>query len=112
MGRKSVLIGLLVFLLAVIFVMPGYCDDPTQKLGRGIANMLTFPVEMLLQTSRVNNTDGPVAGATWGVLKGLSMTVVRLAVGVYEVLTFPVPMPAGYEPILNDPEFVFEESNW
>jgi putative exosortase-associated protein (TIGR04073 family) len=112
MAKRSILIGLFISLLAITFVAPGYCDDPLKKLGRGISNVGTFPLEVLLQTSRVNTTDGPVAAATWGILKGVGMSVVRLAVGCYEVISFPFPVPEGYQPILTDPEFVFEESNW
>jgi len=112
MMGKTVLITLIVFLLASAFTVPGYCDDPLKKLGRGICNMCTFPFELLLQTSRVNNTDGPMAAATWGVLKGISMSFIRLGTGVYETVTFPIPMPKDYAAILKDPEFMFEEQNW
>ena len=112
MTRRTILIGLIVFLLVIAFAVPGYCDDPLKKLGRGICNTLTFPFELFLQVSRVNTSDGPMAGATWGVLKGIGMSCTRLGVGVYEILTFPVPAPKDYAPILKDPEFMFEEANW
>ncbi len=112
MTNKIVLIGLILFLLAAVFTAPGYCDDAVKKLGRGLCNMGTFPCEVFLQVSRVNNTDGPLAAATWGILKGVGMSIFRLGVGVYEVATFPIPGPEHYGPILTDPEFVMEESNW
>ena len=112
MTKRTVFIGLIVFLLTIAFTVPGYCDDPTKKLGRGLCNMVTFPFELCLQTSRVNNSDGPMAAATWGLLKGIGMSCVRLGVGVYEVLTFPIAEPKDYAPILRDPEFMFEEQNW
>ena len=74
--------------------------------------MLTCPLEVFKQSSDVNNSDGPWAGLTWGVFKGLSMTVVRFAVGAYEVVTFPMPFPKDFKPILTDPEFFWEEYNW
>jgi len=112
MTKRAVLTGLIVFLLAVTFASFGYCDDPLKKLGRGICNVGTFPLEVPLQVSRVNTTDGPMAASTWGVLKGLEMTVARLGAGLYEVVTFPFPYPKDYAPILKDPEFMFEEQNW
>ncbi|MFA6320866.1 MAG: exosortase system-associated protein, TIGR04073 family [Candidatus Omnitrophota bacterium] len=112
MARRTISIGLIVILLAVLAAAPGYCDDPLKKLGRGIANIGTFPMEVLLQISRVNNSDGPIAACTWGLLKGVGMSGVRLAVGAYETVTFPIPLPKHYGPILKDPEFMFEECNW
>jgi len=112
MARRTFSIALIVFLFVVMVATPGHCDDFLKKLGRGIANIATFPIEILLQTSRVNNTDGPVAAATWGVLKGVGMSGVRLLVGVYETVTFPIPLPPHYGPILKDPEFMFEEVNF
>ena len=112
MTKKAVLIALIVFVLAIAFTVPGYCDDPMKKLGRGICNMLTFPFEIPLQISRINNTDGPMAARTWGVLKGFGMAGVRLMAGVYETVTFPFPVPKDYAPMLKDPEFMFEEQNW
>ncbi|MDD5428636.1 MAG: exosortase system-associated protein, TIGR04073 family [Candidatus Omnitrophica bacterium] len=112
MAKRIIIIGLLVISVAVLAAAPGYCDDALKKLGRGIANMATFPFEMLLQPSRVNNSDGPVAACTWGVLKGVGMSGIRLLVGAYETVTFPIPLPKHYGPILTDPEFMFEESNW
>ena len=112
MTRKTVLITLIVFLLVVAFTVPGYCDDPMKKLGRGLCNTITFPFEMCLQVSRVNATDGPMAASTWGILKGAGMSLVRLSVGLYETVSFPFPAPKDYAPILKDPEFFFEEANW
>ena len=112
MARRTILIGLIVILFAVVFAVPGYCDDPVKKLGRGLSNVLTFPFEIFLQASRVNNSDGPVAAATWGLLKGVGMSGARLLTGVYEVITFPVPVPKDFAPIMKDPEFMFEEYNW
>ena len=112
MTRKTVLIALILFLLTIAFTVPGYCDDPMKKLGRGLCNTFTFPFEFFLQVSRVNETDGPMAASTWGVLKGISMSFIRLSVGLYETVTFPIPEPKDYAPILKDPEFMFEEANW
>ena len=88
------------------------CGDPLKKLGRGVCNAVTFPFEIPNQIQRTNNTDGPMAAYTWGVLKGVGMTALRAVVGVYEIVTFPFPFPEGYKPILTDPEFIFEDQNW
>ena len=111
MGKKIFVIGL-IFLIVISLAMPAYCDDPLKKLGRGICNVITCPFELFLQSSRVNNSDGAMAALTYGILKGVAMTGLRAVVGVYEVVTFPIPVPKNYGPILKDPEFFFEEQNW
>ncbi len=108
MARRTILIGLMLFLLTAAFAAPAYCNDPAKKLGRGLCNMCTFPAEMYYQLKETNENGGIFAAITWGILKGVSMSVVRLAVGVYEVVTFPFPVPKDYMPILTEPEFVGE----
>ncbi|MDD5422135.1 MAG: exosortase system-associated protein, TIGR04073 family [Candidatus Omnitrophota bacterium] len=110
--RKILLIAGLIFLLSVLFTTPAYCGDAIKKLGRGLCNVVTCPFELPLQISRVNNSEGPAAASTWGVLKGIGKMGIRVVVGVYEVATFPLPFPKDYTPILVDPEFFFEEENW
>jgi putative exosortase-associated protein (TIGR04073 family) len=89
---------------------PGFCNsDAWRKLGRGLANMVTFPLELLNQVSRTNISDGPMAAVTWGLVKGVGMTGFRALVGVYETVTFPFPCPKDYKPILTEPEFFLEE---
>ncbi len=82
--------------------------DPIRKLGRGISNCLTFPIEILNQIAKTNNNDGPVAAITYGAVKGIVMGIFRAVIGGYEVITFPLPFPEWYRPILTDPEFMLE----
>jgi len=110
--RNKLIVGVIAVLLMACFTQNAYCDDALKKLGRGIANVGTCPLELFLQASNVNKTDGPVAGFTYGILKGFAMTGWRLAVGVYEIISFPVPFPKDYAPIIKDPEFIFEDMNW
>jgi len=106
------LIIALIFILSFVFVNAGQCDDPMKKLGRGACNVVTCPLEIFEQMKRVNNSEGPFASITYGLLKGIGMTGVRAVVGVYEIATFPIPFPKNYRPILKDPEFFFEETFW
>ena len=87
-------------------------NGPVTKLGRGICNMATFPLEILEQISRVNKTDGPFAASTVGVLKGFGWAIGRACAGVFEVATFMLPGPKNYEPILNDPEYFLDTTNF
>lgn len=107
-----------IFMIALVslFIMNlsgnAFCDDQLKKLGRGLSNVLTCPLELPEQTSRTNNSDGPFAALTVGVLKGLGMTVARACVGIYEAATFLMPYPKDFKPILKDPEYFLENSNF
>lgn len=87
-------------------------NDMVRKLGRGAANILTFPGELYNQMEKVSCQSGAFAGLTWGLVRGVGMMGLRVVVGVYEVATFPVPVPAGYRPILTDPEFFFTDASF
>ena len=50
--------------------------------------------------------DNAFAGLTLGLAKGLGMTLVRTGSGIFEIATFPFPLPEDYKPIL-EPEYVF-----
>ena len=90
---------------------PSYVSGALRKLGRGIANIATCPVELPRTVERVCLKDGYVAGATVGVLQGLWRTVLRGVVGAFEVVTFPAAIPNGFDPILK-PEFAFGHDTW
>jgi putative exosortase-associated protein (TIGR04073 family) len=78
------------------------CAGPEQKLGRGISN--TFEItrfgEMRRSIEQTAVFESPSAGYTAGAVRGLNRTVARTGVGLFEVVTFPFPMPgSGYGPI-------------
>ncbi len=78
------------------------------KLFRGIANAATGWLEIPNQMSDSWKADGPGAGLTWGFVKGIGFAVARSVIGAYEIITFPVPVPARYAPVM-EPEFVVED---
>ncbi|MBF0493967.1 MAG: exosortase system-associated protein, TIGR04073 family [Candidatus Omnitrophica bacterium] len=82
--------------------------SPVTKLGRGIANVVTCPLELFAGMKKGADEHGVVGSLTTGVLYGICGTVKRLAVGAYETVTFPVPLPSGYKPILTNPEYEWE----
>ena len=116
---KRLLLVMFMALLIINFAMPAFCDGPAAKLdgpvtklGRGLCNMVTFPLEFPEQISRTNRSDGPFAACTVGVLKGLGWMVGRACIGVYEAATFMFPVPKDYQPILCDPEYFLENSSF
>ena len=89
----------------------GYMEGATRKLGRGICNVATGPLELVRTPSLVNQQDGGLAGATIGVVQGVWAMAAREVVGVYEVATFLIPLPKGFRPIVT-PEFVYANGDW
>lgn len=71
-----------------------------RKLGRGIANMATGVVEVPKNISREWRKSDPGTGVIVGGVKGVGWAATRFAVGAYETVTFPVPAPGNYEPLL------------
>jgi len=100
---------ILAMIAVIFFASISYADSPLRKLGRGAANILTCPIEIVYRVGEANDESGPIAAFTWGILNGLYRTCVRGVVGVYEVVSFPIPMPTDYQPIITDPEFFLEE---
>ena len=92
------------FLLSVATVC--FASDPFTKLGRGVANTLTGWVELPKNIYKTSVDENAFAGVTLGLAKGAGMTIVRTGAGIYEIATFPFPLPEDYKPIL-EPEYVF-----
>lgn len=110
---KKCIAGLMVVMFVVSVVFISYADDgPVKKLGRGIANVVTSPFEIPMDMGETKDESGIFAAFTWGLLKGTVDMVKRAVVGVYEIVTFPVPLPADYKPIIDDPEFILEKEKY
>jgi putative exosortase-associated protein (TIGR04073 family) len=112
---KVKLLGLLlVFALFLPFCALAETDEAPRgqnalrKFGRGIANVLFGIVEVPNQITKVTSDQGGGAGATYGVGKGIYRWFGRELTGVYDIVTFPVPFPKGYKPIMH-PEFPVED---
>lgn len=67
-----------------------YPSKVTNKLGRGLGNVIfcwcEFPIEI---NREIQNTD-PVTGTVVGFGRGLWFTVRRLGLGVVDIVTFPI----------------------
>jgi len=102
----------LVFLLSLPALAADTDQPPSghnalRKLGRGCANVLFGAVELPNQITKANAEHGGAAGFTYGLGKGLVRWLAREAIGVYEILTFPLPV-RGYKPVMK-PEFPNED---
>lgn len=90
--------------LALTLAGSASADTAGHKAGRGLAAMTTGFLELPGNMVAETNKSGPAVGMTLGFVKGLGGIVVRELVGVYEFVTAPFPVPAGYRPILK-PEY-------
>ena len=90
---------------------PSRLDGTMRKLGRGIADVATCPLELLRTPTLLTRRDGLIAGWSIGVVQGIWRTVLRGVTGVFEVATFYAEIPDGYGPLLK-PEFVWENGDW
>ncbi|NQU43186.1 exosortase system-associated protein, TIGR04073 family [bacterium] len=114
-------IGILAVTLALILALgalaaPAQADDfyreksevdsMMTKLGRGVANVLTGWLEIPHQIGTSIRETDPVSGTFIGLFRGAAWTVARTATGVFEVVTFPFPLPESYKPIIQPPYIV------
>ncbi len=103
---KACLSATIIVVLIGLAATVCFAQDPFTKLGRGIANTLTGWIELPKNIYTTSVEDNPLAGVTLGLAKGAGMTLVRTGAGIYEIATFPFPLPEAYKPIL-EPEYVF-----
>ena len=81
-----------------------------RKLQRGFVNIALSPFEIASELHKANQKDTAIPSWMIGSVKGIGMTTGRALTGVYELVTFPFPIPSGYQPIIH-PEFPWELVN-
>lgn len=80
---------------------PSNAQGPTRKLGRGVSNLLFGWSELPATVANVNHEEGNSAAAGYGVVRGVGRSAMRMAAGVFEILTWPFPAVRGtYFPVL------------
>ena len=88
-----------------------YIDGAMRKLGRGVANVITSPGEIVRMVEIAGQKDGYLAGISVGMVQGVWRTLLRGAVGLFETATFYAEIPPHFEPMIY-PEFVFAHGSW
>ncbi len=114
--RRSTMIGMAAAVMIGIGGMPTVFaaegqSGPLRKLGRGVANIVTGPLELIRTPEMVGRRDGYYAALSVGLLEGVWRSFLRVAVGVFEVGTFFSGIPGDFEPAMR-PEFVWAHGNW
>jgi putative exosortase-associated protein (TIGR04073 family) len=91
----------LYFLFAVAVTAVGLmgCTGPEQKLSRGFDN--TFEIvrwgDLRRSVEQGAVFSSPDVNYTTGLIHGFDQSVTRIGLGVYEIVTFPIP---SYKPVL------------
>ena len=105
--------GSVIVFLILWSASPALGEEPSvperiaTKFTRGAANIATGWMEMPKQVYLVGRREGWVTGALRGPIDGLGMFIARTIAGAYEVLTFPLPLPPQYQPMLL-PEYIWQ----
>jgi len=110
MMNKIVFLTVFIFVFMISSIL--FADSAIDKLNRGFQNLITSPAEIVYginqakeqgeNTSSILPSKGVDSAILWGLPNGILRMAVRAVVGVYEVATFPFPVPSEYKPILRD----------
>ena len=74
-------------------VLVSGCAGPENKLGRGFSNVgeLTRGGELHRSIEQTGLFQSPDEGATTGFIRGFNKSMSRVGIGLYEIVTFPLP---------------------
>src|SRR5689334_12644424 len=102
-------IGVSLLAVGALAALTG-CSGPENKFGRGLANM-TEPMrggEMHRAMEQSGLWDGPSSAYTTGFARGITRTMTRTGIGIYEVVTFPLP---PYRPLLTPTHRLYPDAS-
>ena len=106
--RQPILTAALVLSLAVLAAPDAAsAQSPAHKFGRGVVNLTLGIMEVPGRMVEEGRRRGPLWAMSLGFAKGVGGFVTRELVGVYEIVTFPAPVPRGYRAIL-EPEYPWD----
>jgi putative exosortase-associated protein (TIGR04073 family) len=102
MKLKSIGFAVIFGLGVMAASLPGtaQAQDAATKFGRGIAGCALSWLELPGNIYEEGTKNGWLMGSTVGFGKGIGMVVVRTLVGVWDLVTFPIPAPDEYNSIL------------
>jgi putative exosortase-associated protein (TIGR04073 family) len=99
----------IIFVIIIVMLCaqsPCIAQNIVKKASRGVANIFTSFFEIPASIQEKLYDEGIIAAGTYGLFDGIYKCAVRAIAGVYEVATFPLPIPADYAPLVK-PEFLF-----
>lgn len=78
------------------------------KLGRGVLNIVSSPVELARNIYVRSHEKGAGYGWTMGLVEGIGRMFLRLGAGAIETVTFPFDFPTEDKSPLLEPEFAWQ----
>ena len=81
------------------------------KLGRGLLNMVSSPIEVVRQIHLTTQKETLLRGWTVGLVKGVGYGIARLGNGAVDTLTFPFKWPDANRAPLMQPEYVWDNTD-
>lgn len=78
-----------------------------RKLQRGFLNIALSPMDVFAELKKSKKEENIIPGWVGGLGRGSVFAVGRVLTGAFEMVTFFVPVPSNYEPIVQ-PEFAWQ----
>ena len=100
MKKYILILGIAAFILTNPVSAVLADDNAFTKFGRGMANIAISLGELYTQPLLLSKDHASSTSMFGGLMKGTAIFIAREFVGVYEVLTFPFPVPKDYKPII------------
>ena len=96
-------------IVAATVVLTG-CTGPERKFSRGLNNATEFARlgEIRRSMEQTALWDSPEQAYTLGFMRGFNRSLARTGVGLYEIVTFPIP---GYDPIFLPERSVYPDAS-
>jgi len=85
-------------------------SGPLRKLQRGFLNIALCPMALTTELSKekAENVDQMPPSWVSGSVRGVAFMGGRALAGVYDIVTFPIPFPKEYAPLVQ-PEFPWDQ---
>ena len=99
---KSLLVLSAFFAAPSAAIADSYPEKAGAKLGNGVANAVGGILEIPKTVIVTSRSDGPLYGATVGLMSGILHTLGRTLYGVVDIATFFIPT----EPLV-DPDYIW-----
>lgn len=98
-------ISLILVILVLLTRAAAYADNPIIKLSRGLTNIVASPGEYLIQYKVIRGEYNPVLSVFAAGMSGTLHMFGRILLGGYDIVTFLIPLPPGYEPLYRPATF-------
>lgn len=104
MNSRKQLIALILIVAVAATAPAAYAgENAFTKLSRGLVNIISSPLEYISEYMKLEEDHNTAAAVIGSVFTGTVSMVARILGGAYEVVTFPVPVPSAYKPLMQPP---------